>query len=411
MTPLHRTDILRALWQRYNWIFLPLGIFGVSRLVSTWFLLLGADKQIAMAETTPAYTVKYPSPESPGYLNVATNWDGQWYRSIAENGYPATLPLRDGIVAQNEWAFYPVYPFLARALMGITEWGFPAAAVVVSLVASAVAVLVLFRSLEDSGGRFVAIAGVSAVSTFPTSPTFQVAYSEGVALLLIALSLSYLAKRRYAWVAACMLTLSLTRPIVLPFAVVIGVHWLVRWRNGRAEPFPPRERIGVAFLALLTAGSMGTWPTISGVVTGNWDAYAQTQAAWIPGGHGLWGTWLFHAVTSGTYAVFVFGFLSLLMLVVLRLGRHAWTPELRSWAIAYPLYLLMATRPTSSLLRYLMLAIAPLWPFPDLAAAPETRRLRWPLLAFVVAAGLVGQYYWVTRVFTIPVAAENQLFP
>ena len=26
------------------------------------------------------------------YFNVIQNWDGQWFRTIAEHGYPTTLP-------------------------------------------------------------------------------------------------------------------------------------------------------------------------------------------------------------------------------------------------------------------------------------------------------------------------------
>ena len=45
-------------------------------------------------------------------------FDGSWYRNVAENGYPAELPRgEDGLVQQNAWAFFPLFPMLARGLM------------------------------------------------------------------------------------------------------------------------------------------------------------------------------------------------------------------------------------------------------------------------------------------------------
>jgi hypothetical protein len=409
-------------WKRAEWILVPLVIFLVSRLIGGWFIVLGADQQVPLLKTSPAYTVKYPTVGAPGYLGVATNWDGQWYRSIAENGYPTTLPMENGTVRQNEWAFFPVFPLLARGIMFLTHWDFALAGTVISLVAALGACLILYRMLLRAGGRPVAIAGIVGLCTFPTAPALQVAYSEGITLLLLVASLDSLSRQRYKPLIPLVLLLSLTRPVVLPFAAVIAVHGIVRWRGSRMDNspgrdgLPKRERYVLGAAVLLAAASAGLWPLTAAIATGRADAYTSTQAAWgaNQGARGLWGNWFVDAAISDDPLTSL-GILStavvLLVLLALRPGTEALGAEVRSWSVAYSLFLLLATRPTPSMLRYLMLGMLPLWPIPARDQSRSLRRLDWTTLGVVAAAGLVAQYLWVTRVFTVAVAPEVQSYP
>lgn len=404
--------------RRWHWALVPLTIFSITRLLDAVFLWVGAHEQTALPATSPAYTVNFPTENSPGYWGVVSNWDGQWYRSIAESGYPTSLPTEDGEVAQNEWAFYPAYPMLVRALMMLTNLPFGPAATIVSLACSGLAVLTLYRLLLQTGDRFVALATVLCLCTYPTAPVFQVGYSEGLALLLIVLSISCLHHRRYGWVTALMLAVSLTRPLVLPFAVVIGVHWIVRWRRARVDPFPWSQRLACAGSALTAAASVTLWPLIAAVGTGQRDAFTATQSAWPANqnGHGLWANWVLTAVSarSAGLAAAVVVVLAGVGFVVSRPGARKWGLELGTWSLAYPLYLLFATRPTPSFVRYFMLAVGPLWPLPACASPQETkaqRTARWCFLIAIAVLGVIGQYFWVTRVFTIAQAPEVQPYP
>lgn len=120
----------------------PLTIFFVARAISGVMLAVGANRQAALDDASGGYKVTVPTPESPGYLGVVTNWDGQWYRAIAEHGYPAALPQVDGDVVPNEWAFTPGYPLTVRAVMFLARIDFPLAATIVSLVCGATAMVV-----------------------------------------------------------------------------------------------------------------------------------------------------------------------------------------------------------------------------------------------------------------------------
>lgn len=50
----------------------------------------------------------------PGLADFIVAWDAQWYWLVAEEGYPSDLPLTEsGEVAENAWAFMPVFSFIA----------------------------------------------------------------------------------------------------------------------------------------------------------------------------------------------------------------------------------------------------------------------------------------------------------
>jgi hypothetical protein len=95
-------------------------------------------------------------------------------------------------------------------------------------------------------------------------------------------------------------------------------------------------------------------------------------------------------------------------------GARAWGLPLRLWAGTYPVYLLAVTAPTPSILRYLMLAAAPLWPLPapiGRVVSATSRTMQRMLLVGLVGLGLLGQWWWTTHVFTVATSPEAQLFP
>ncbi|MFX7621179.1 hypothetical protein ABTJ52_22860, partial [Acinetobacter baumannii] len=61
----------------------------------------------------------------PSLGQLALGWDAQWYWFAAVSGYPSVLPLTPhGDVAENAWAFLPVYSFLSAGLGSVLgSWG------------------------------------------------------------------------------------------------------------------------------------------------------------------------------------------------------------------------------------------------------------------------------------------------
>lgn len=397
-----------------RWWVVPLAIWLLGRAITTVFLVVGARRQVPMVESSPGYTVHFPTVGDPGYWVATTNWDGQWYKQIALHGYPSTLPIVNGSVAQNEWAFYPLYPGMCRALMEVTGLPFEVVAPLLSTVLGGIAVVLLYRLLLVGAGRFVAAATVLCLTVFPASPVLQVAYTESLALLLIVLVMWALRSRRYLLVLALCVPLSLTRGIAPAMAICMGVYWILRWWHWREDPFERLEMIRVAGLTLAVGALAGLWPFIVGLATGTPDGFMETQRAWrVNQDRAILNNWWSRIddYYGPVVATVVMLAILPLLVVLFRRATRVWGPELRAWAFAYTAFLLLVTSPGSSTIRFLVLVLAPMWPFPDrIPTGPQARaahRRRVWALGVVCVLWLVLQYVAVTEVFTIPVEPGN----
>ncbi len=394
--------------RNWQWIAIPLGVLATSRILSTALLLHGLQGEETVRVSLTAR-----------YLDVVSTWDGGWYRQIAEIGYPSTLPTEDGVVTENAWAFPPGYSMLVRGLMRLTGLGFPVAATFVSVTCACLAMLLLYRLMRQTGGAVVGLASVVAVCFYPASPVLQLAYSESLALLLLVAALTLLRKQRYCWAIPVVIALGLTRQMAVVFGAVAALHFLARWRGRKGDPFLRDERVALGSLVAICVAASLAWPATAWVVTGNPDAYMATHAVWwfdhqAPGPHNGW------LATSlkepGVWSALVLLLLCSIALVGIPDVSRSWGLEVRAWSVVYPLYVLVATRPSPSVVRYLMLSIGLFAALPMLAtqspgqaeSAIDRRRLAGIFL--LATAGAVAQYWWVTRVFLVE-PGSTTLFP
>ena len=379
-------------------MWLPVGIFLLTRIVDASMLMLALRDQFP-ASTFSGYGV--PIVRDPHtYSNVIQSWDGQWFRLIAEHGYPRTMPTSHGQVVENQWGFYPLFPVLVRVVMIVTHASFGVAASILNLAFGATGMCVLYRMIGSRASRFAAVMTVVVMSSFPSAVVFQTAYSEALCFLLLVSALWFLGQRRYVAVMLTGILLSLTRPIVFPLAAVVLVHGLVRWLAREKDAFAVRDRWLVATTAAVVAGSFGLWSTVGWVVTGDPHTYVTATSVWsrIAGQQGspLSGSWIAHAVTGDRtvlYAVVLA--VALQWYYLLRQPAQLWTPELRAWSLMYGGFLLVTTGPLSSMTRHVMMAIVPWWPWPDIGEQVTGRRQQVLLATAVCAAGFVLQFFWI----------------
>jgi hypothetical protein len=354
----------------------------------------------------------------PSPASFAAGWDAWWYWFVAAYGYPDVLPLTDaGEVAENSWAFMPIYAYVSSGV-GVVLGSWVAGAVLVSMLAGYLACLVLHRMMRMRGDDAMATWAVVFFAAGPLAALFQVGYAESLFLLWLLLALWCVLRRRYGWLYLLVPLMGLTRPGVLAFALFLGLHGIHRWFTRPREPLPSRDILHIVALgALATAVGFG-WQAFAAVRTGDAGAYLSTELAWrrnwivdppehfVPFegfalGAEFWaGQW---AIPEGVgYAlliVLVAGAAALLIFEphVKRLGV-----DLRLWSASYLLYLLAVFFPQSSLFR-LMVPLSPLW-----GAAAMPRSTVWRLS--VLAACLVGQWWWIytmyalagTAIWTIP---------
>jgi hypothetical protein len=377
-----------------------LGVYALTRLFTVVVVVILEGHLFGSTSTAPEY------------WTIVTNWDGQWYSTVATHGYPGSLP-RDaaGQVVQNVWAFYPLYPMLVGGLMWVTGLSFTLVGPSVALVLGAVAVVVLFRLVQDALCTTSARIATVLTCTFMSAPVFQAAYTESLALLLVCSCLLLLRRRRYAWTALVIVLLALTRNVVLAMAPVILLHGAVRWRARGDDEFTTHDRLAVGGVTALCVAATGLWPGIAALVTGNASAYTQTMAAWGGGLQSLvaWPR-IFLALAGPIGLVMLLLLLFLLIGLLARTDARRWGPELWGWAVAYPCYLLLAAGFGSSTPRHWLLTFPLSLLAVDLARVLRRRFVRACLVGLTVCGGLALQWIWIAN-FLIVSDPRQQAFP
>lgn len=382
-------------------VWVPLAVYVAFRVVNAVFYVVAMRHQpeLGAQNFRGLFIYAPPLPASPGYLISATNWDGQWYQQIALHGYPHTLPAAtSGPAAQSAWAFYPLFPALVRLVMILTTAGFPLAAVIVSTACGAAATVLLHRMVGRSGGPWAALVAVVALNAWPAAPVLQIAYTESLALLVLLVCLWLLGRRRYGWLMVGSVLLGLVRAISLPLALVIALHGVLRWRRRETEAFGVAERWWCAASAAVACLAFAIWPATAAIVTGQANAYTRTQTGWHGDTDtGVWPSWFSHLAPPDVRGVLGLAILAGVLALALVPSARRWGSELRLWGPAYVLYLLVATRPIPSMVRFLVLLGLPWVPAP----VRPRRAVAVATIAVTVVVGLVLQWWWVREYFVV----------
>lgn len=335
-----------------------LAIYAVSRIVSIlvfWLAWQRFDRE------------DYPIPADASFPEfLARAWDGRWYAAIAEEGYPDELPRNaDGEIRYSAWAFFPLYPMLARLMMRLTGLPWEVVGPTLSIVLGGVAMVVLARLLVVAAPRLVEqrpslpYTAVAGMSFFPAAGVFTMAYSDSLALLLILSTLWAVCTRRYGLALVPVLLLGFTRAVALPMACVVVWHFVHRWRAEGWRAIDVRDRWKGALLAVTAVASGFSWMAVVGVALGSPDAYVQAQTPWRAGPvtaapFSGW-TWFIETwVGWAVLAALAVGVAA----VVLGPFVRALGPEIQAWAGAYTAFLVAATALGPSTPRYVLLTVA-----------------------------------------------------
>jgi Gpi18-like mannosyltransferase len=162
----------------------------------------------------------YPPGEQITIISAFKTWDAQHYLFLAENGYPERVTQRT--------AFYPLYPFLIRAVGFIFLGNTLAAGLLISNLCSILAVVYFYLLVKKLYNDTIAFTASLCMISFVTFFYTSLVYSEALFLLLVTGFFYYFYEKKfYPSVFLCVL-IPLTRPtgilVILPvFAyVVIG---------------------------------------------------------------------------------------------------------------------------------------------------------------------------------------------
>lgn len=391
---------VRPLASRATFISYVLALYAACRVVTTTILWAVMQRQVPSGMTGGG--------DVPvTYWAFTALWDGQWYQRVAEGGYPDVLPVSDaGKVGENAWAFYPLFPFAARAVMTVTGLDFPVVGSTLALLFGFGAAVLMGLLLRDRIGDPAAYAVVVLWASFPASVSLQLAYTESLAMLLLVAYLYALARERWLVATAIALLVGLSRPIAIPLGLVTLVVVINRWRRRRERPVRRSEYASMA-AALVGCGVAGLlWPAVAWWRTGVPTAYTDTMAAWR-----AYDTvepftpWLDKATwfLGDGWGLF---WLVATPLIIIAMVSGPWAralgADLRTWSLGYPAYLAAVLDPFTSIYRYLI----PMFPLlvVMIGAGWSDRRGNGAVRVVVRTAPwlvvfVAGQYIWVEELW------------
>jgi hypothetical protein len=162
------------------------------------------------------------------FWDAFARYDAGWYHGIASQGYIF------GAGGRNNLAFFPVYPMLMRAggwVLGGRQQDFYFAGIVVSWLAFAAAMVVLYRLALLDLPRPAALRAVMYAAVFPFAYFFGMVYSESVFLLALVTTVYALRTRRWAIAAVAGAIMTATR--VTGVMAVLGLAWVAWHVAGR----------------------------------------------------------------------------------------------------------------------------------------------------------------------------------
>lgn len=380
---------------RASSLLIPLAIYTITRFITTLMIFSVAEAQHL------------------NYGDLATAWDGARYRQIAIHGYPPELPMADnGQVAQNSWAFSPLYPLLVRGLMTVSGLGFDIAAPTLSLITGAAAAIVMFALISRTAGPVVGGATVALTCTFMSSPVMQLAYTESLALLLVCSALLLLRCHRYLLTGVAILLLSITRPIALAFLPVVLAHGIHLRRARAATPHSESDRHSLWALGAACIVGGALWPATVAFATGDPLAWVKSESAWVTAPTFIPGLSWLRFFLEGLGWVGLAGLGSIAVLIVATVARPAaapWGVEVRAWTLSYTAYIFFATGPVPSVVRFMLLAFPLFWPFPKAASNTRGRAPRVALFVTLVAIGVACQWVWISQF--VAAIGPSKLYP
>ncbi len=208
-----------------------------------------------------------PEPNAGSVISqVLTSWDGRWYLEIIRGGYPSNVPPNityEQLEARA--AFFPLYPWTARALDVILPGGDTFAALLLNFVLGAVSVVlvgVLARRLYSVG---VAARAMTLYAVFPGSVVLSFAYSEALLIVLAAACLILLLDERWLLAGLTAALATATRPngIAVVAACVVASFLAIRrsrdWFSLVAVALAPIGFIFFQWYVGSTAGERWIW--------------------------------------------------------------------------------------------------------------------------------------------------------
>jgi hypothetical protein len=174
------------------------------------------------------------------FWDTFARYDSGWYNQIATAGYA----YAEG--GRNNLAFFPLYPLLMRVggrILGGEQQDFYFAGILVSWVAFALAMPLLYRLARQDLPHENALRAVAYAGVFPSAYFFGVVYSESLFYLGLVGAALALRTRQWVWAAIAGAVMTATRVNGVMFVPALA---LLAWQADRSTGGRWRAVLAVA---------------------------------------------------------------------------------------------------------------------------------------------------------------------
>lgn len=340
---------------------------------------------------------------------LSGRWDALWYVRVAELGYGYEVRLPNGDVHSN-LAFFPLLPWLERAVSAVTPLSYGDAGLLVSAVASVAAAWGIFAVAAHVYGARAGLCAVALWAVLPVGIVQSMAYSESLFTALAAWAMYAVLTGRWLAAGALAALAGLTRPVGAAVVAAVwvaaaaaylggrGVRSFGAGRSGELTEGAPGWRCAVgALLAPLGAAGYVLW--VGHRTGGGPLGYLDVQAGWR---NGFDGGYAFAAFVAGKFTAFPSALAGAGLVVGVALVVWLYVTGIRQ---GQPLPLLVHTGAVVALAlcassyfgskpRLLMPAFPLLFPLARALARAGTARAA-ALLTSVAAASAVYGAFWL----------------
>lgn len=201
---------------------------------------------------------------------LTSKWDADWYLGIAEHGYAHALGTA---IDANNLAFFPLHPYLTKAVAAVTPGSLPSAGLGVAVVSSVAAAWGVFAVGDRLYGRRAGVLVTVLWAALPVGPVQWMGYTESLFTAFAAWALYAVLTDRPLTAAALASLAGLTRPTGVAVAAAVCVAAL---HGLRARPWDRRLLASAVLAPLGWCGYVG-WV---GWRVGRWDGYFAVQRLW-----------------------------------------------------------------------------------------------------------------------------------
>ena len=314
-------------------------------------------------------------------LDVLKAWDGDWYLSIARDGYATTglgkVDAAGNFTPDTTMAFFPGYPLVIAMLSRLTATALPLVGVAVSLIAGVAAAYGIVRLPRD---RKVGLISIALFAATPMAVTLSMVYSEALFSALAVWTLVGVMERRWWLASLCCVAAGLVRPSAGVLIVIVVVAVVMYGRTAAAW-------VAAAVCPLGLVGFLAWVANRTGSVTGWFEVQ---KAGWGTAFDFGANTWQFirYVLTRDTSVMetanmlVVLGAIVLCVLAVLR--KQPWP------LVAYGIGLVVMTAGSSGVTYSKMRLLVPAFTLLIPVAIGLARRRNGTVLAVLVASALVS---------------------